>query len=415
MRCSYLNEAEYSRFQPFRKGRKAVRANPSFRFGAYILPIPACSGILRFGPWTEMTAARSLIPEIEDALQRGDAQKRGETLRRITSLFLDGSTVFNDEQVKLFDDVLLRLIAEIETKARAELSRRLAPLGNAPHNVMRRLASDDEISVAGPVLMQSPRLDAADLAQIASSKSQAHLFAISYRKDLDEAVTDLLVDRGNEDVVLNVAGNVTARFSDSGYSKLVDRAVSDGALAEAVAKRPDIPDRLFRELLVRATAVVQRRLLASARPETQAEIRHVMARVSDEVASQAQPLRNYKAAIDKVRALNSEGLLDESQLVEFARTKAYDETVAALSEVTEVPVDIVDRLMGGDRPDPVLILCKAAGYSWPTAKNVILLRLGSRGKSTPTLDAAAVNFDKLSMSTAQRVVRFWQNGQGQIQ
>lgn len=362
-----------------------------------------------------MTAARSLIPEIEDALQRGDAQKRGETLRRITTLFLDGSGVFNEEQIKLFDDVLIRLIAEIETKARAELSRRLAPLGNAPRRLMRRLAGDDEISVAGPVLMQSPRLGSADLTKIAASKSQAHLFAISYRKDLDETVTDVLVDRGNEDVVLNVAGNTTARFSDDGYSKLVERAVSDGALAEAVAKRPDIPDRLFRELLVRATAVVQRRLLASARPETQAEIRHVMARVSDEVANQSQPLRNYKAAIDKVRALNHEGLLDEAQVIEFARAKAYDETVAALSEVTEVPVDIVDRLMGGKRPDPVLILCKAAGYSWPTAKNVILLRMGSKGKAAPTLDAASVNFDKLSMSTAQRVVRFWQNGQGQIQ
>ncbi len=295
------------------------------------------------------------------------------------------------------------------------MSRRLAPLANAPHEVMRRLANDDEISVAGPVLMQSPRLEAADLAEIASSKSQAHLFAISYRKDLDAEVTDVLVNRGNEDVVLNVAGNAKARFSDHGYSMLVDRAVSDGALAETVAKRPDIPDRLFRELLVRAAAVVQQRLLASARPETQAEIHRVMVRVSDEVASQAKPLRNYKAAIDKVRALNCEGVLDETQVLEFARSKAYDETVAALSEITEVPVDIVDRLMGGERPDPILILCKAAGYSWPTAKNVILLRLGSKGKSMPTLEAASVNFNKLSMSTAQRVVRFWQNGQGQIQ
>jgi uncharacterized protein (DUF2336 family) len=361
-----------------------------------------------------MTAARSLIPEIEDVIQRGSAEKRAETLRRITTLFLEGSSYFNDEQIQLFDDVLTRLIAEIETKARAELSRRLAPVANAPHELVRRLANDDEISVAGPVLMQSPRLDSADLASIASSKGQAHLFAISYRHGLDEAVTDVLVERGNDDVVLNVAGNATARLSDTSYSKLVNRAVSDGALAEVVAKRPDIPDRLFRELLVRATAVVQQRLLAAARPETQAEIRHVMARVASEVASQASPLRNYKAAIDKVRGLSREGLLDEAQLAEFAQSNAYDETVAALSEITEVPIDVVDRLMGGERPDPILILCKAAGYSWPTAKSVILLRLGQKVKSSPSLDTASANFDKLSVSTAQRVVRFWQAGQGQI-
>jgi uncharacterized protein (DUF2336 family) len=362
-----------------------------------------------------MTAAQSLIPDIEDAIQRGSAHKRGETLHRITSLFLDGSAHFNDEQVKLFDDVLLALIADIETKARAELARRLAPLSHSPQRLMRRLAADEEISVAGPVLMHSPRLDSADLAQLAASHSQAHLFAISYRKSLDETVTDVLVARGNEDVVLNVAGNAGARFSDAGYSRLVHRAVSDGALAETVARRADIPDRLFRELLVHATALVQQRLLASARPETQAEIRRVMARVSDQVAAEAAPLRNYKAAIDTVRALGREGLLDEAQVADYARLKAFDETVAALSEVTEVPVDIVDRLMAGERPDPVLILCKAAGFSWPTAKTVILLRLATTGKSAVALESTAANFDRLSVSTAQRVVRFWQNGQGQIQ
>ena len=48
------------------------------------------------------------------------------------------------------------------------------------------------------------------------------------------------------------------------------------------------------------------------------------------------------------------------------------------------------------------------------AKSVILLRLGHKGKSSATIDVASVNFDKLSMSTAQRVVRFWQAGEGQI-
>ena len=70
-----------------------------------------------------MTAARSLIPEIEDALQRGDAQKRGETLRRITALFLDGSAYFNDEQVKLFDDVLLRALKRPSTQWEEETTR----------------------------------------------------------------------------------------------------------------------------------------------------------------------------------------------------------------------------------------------------------------------------------------------------
>ena len=64
--------------------------------------------------------------------------------------------------------------------------------------------------------------------------------------------------------------------------------------------------------------------------------------------------------------------------------------------------------MAGDRPDPILILCKAAGYGWTTARAIIMARPSAKGTSTPALDAAFANFEKLSPSTAQRVVRFWQ-------
>jgi hypothetical protein len=64
---------------------------------------------------------------------------------------------------------------------------------------------------------------------------------------------------------------------------LIERAEKDGTLAEKVGLRPDIPAPMFRELLTKATAVVHKRLLASARPDFNAEIQQVLARVSQEV------------------------------------------------------------------------------------------------------------------------------------
>ena len=92
-------------------------------------------------------------------------------LAQITALFIDGAHGFGEDVVGLFDDVLSRLIEEIETKARIELANRLAPVGNAPVKVVRRLATDNEISVAGPLLRQSPRLNEADLIGVAQTKS----------------------------------------------------------------------------------------------------------------------------------------------------------------------------------------------------------------------------------------------------
>src|SRR5262249_12410606 len=277
-----------------------------------------------------MSASPSLIPELEEVIQNGTPERRAETLKRITAFFLDGASRFNDDHVRLFDEGFSRLIAEIETKARSELSHHLAHMRNAPVDVVRSLARDDDIDVAGPVLKQSPRLADADLVDIAQTKSQAHLLAISGRPGIAEPVTDVLVRRGDQEVVRSVADNPEARISEGGFFTLVERAEKDGVLAEKVGLRPDIPPRLFRDLLLKATEVVQQRLLASAKPETQAEIRRVLAKVSNEVGARAAP-RDYAAAKRTVEALRQEGKLNESALVDFAKQARCEETVASLS------------------------------------------------------------------------------------
>jgi uncharacterized protein (DUF2336 family) len=357
-----------------------------------------------------MVAAAALIPELEDAVQGGTPERRSNIARQITTLFLDSSRQFNEAQIQLFDDVLVRLVNEIEDRARAELSRRLAPVVNAPREVLRRLANDDDIAISGPVLSQSPRLEEADLVEIAKSKGQSHLIAISGRSHIHETLTDILIARGDRDVVRLIAGNPGARLSDSGYSSLVRRAERDGNLAETVIQRADMTDELFRELLTRATEVVQQRLLAVAKPETQAEIRRVLADVSSAVGESARPARDFSEAQAQAERLRIGGTLGESELSRLAAAGRYEDVVAVLASVSSVPIDVVDKLMSGDRPDPVLILCKAAGFEWQTAKALILLRPAVNGKSSSALDHAAGNFERLSASTAQRVVRFWQNG-----
>jgi uncharacterized protein (DUF2336 family) len=354
-----------------------------------------------------MSASASLIPELEDVIQHGSYAKRAETVRRIANLFIESAPSFSEDHIGLFDDVLCRLVYEIEAKARAEMSRTLAPVANAPAELMRHLALDDDIAVAGPVLTQSSRLQENDLVMIAKTKGQAHLFAISGRDGIGEAITDVLVKRGDSDVVRSVAENQSARLSDDSFFALVERSEGDNVLAEKVGSRSDIPPHLFRDLLVRATAVVQQRLLAAAKPDTQNEIRRVLDKVAKEFGQQA-PTRDYAEALRTIVEMQQAGRLGEPELVEFAHEKKYEETIATLSVLCGVPIEAADRLMSGDRPDPVLILCKAAGYGWPTARAIIMSRPSAKGTSSSSLDAAFANFERLSAATAQRVVRFWQ-------
>jgi uncharacterized protein (DUF2336 family) len=358
-----------------------------------------------------MTARTSLIVDLDDALQRGSAERRAETLRRITDLFLGSADRFTSEQVALFDDVMGRLIDRIETRALAELSRRLGPVANAPEQVIGRLARNDAIAVAGPVLAQSPRLGEADLVDIARSKSQAHLLAIARRRALGEAVTAVLVRRGNPYVKRNVAANPAAVFSPAARGELIASARADGTLAERMVRRSDIPPAQFGALLTQATAEVRARLIAAAPPERHAEIRQVLDQVSGEIAADAGKPRDYAAAIHQLRLEYPDGRPGERELAQFAAARDFDRTVAALSLLAAVPAEVVEQLLTGGRLEPALILCKAVRFKWPTARAVLASRPGPRA-SAQALTEACDDFNRLSPASAQQMLRYWQRRGG---
>lgn len=356
-----------------------------------------------------MQAQASLIRELEDSIRDGDHSQRVTALRRVTDLFVHRAEQYDAEQIELFDSVIGRLAAEIEKTALAELAGRLAPIPNAPTQTVRRLAGDDHISVAGPVLEQSARLSEEDLLGLARSKSQAHLLAISGRERLGEAVTDVLIQRGNAEVAHKVVTNSGARFSDVGFADLVARAGDDEALAEGIGKRIDIPPHLFRKLVAEATERVRMRLLSTVDPEMKVAVQDVLSEISQKVGANSElASRSYSAARSYVKMLAQSQKLGTRELTGLAKEGRFEETVAALSELAQVPVDIVDRVMHGDGNDPVLVLCRAKGFEWATVRPILLVRRNCRPLSAKDLEQACQDYSALSPSTAERVLRFWQ-------
>jgi uncharacterized protein (DUF2336 family) len=347
-----------------------------------------------------------LIDELDNAVTCGSPARRAEILARITDVFASGSSSYTTNQIELFDDVFVRIAAVIELSARAALAKRLAAMPRVPSTISKLLAGDDEIAVAGPVLERSNQLDTATLVATARSKSQKHLLAISRRGSLVEAVTDVLVERGDKPVVLSTASNPTARFSDNGYTALVKRSADDEQLATCVALRPDIPrDHLLR-LLVRASHAVQRKLEA-AHPAMADMIQMAVAQAATMILDGAgTSSRNYASARARVEALLYDGRLGEKDVAAFAATNKFEETVAALAALCALPLDAVDRAMAQDRPDALLVMCKAIGMSWPTIKSVLRMRAGARGISPGELEQCQATFSHLKPGTARQVIEF---------
>jgi hypothetical protein len=235
----------------------------------------------------------SIIAELEEAVRSGSSAKRISTLRQVTDLFLHDAQRLSEDQVKVFDDVLCHLVARVETRVKSELSARLASVENAPSGVIERLASDDQIEVAGTVLAGSSRLTTSTLVEIAKTKGQDHLLAISGRADLPEAVTDVIVDRGERRVIRNLAGNASARFSDTGYQGMVAHAESDDELTELLGVRIDLPIKFLRDLLQRATEAVRARLASIAPADLQEEIKRVLKTIATVARGESPPMRDF--------------------------------------------------------------------------------------------------------------------------
>jgi uncharacterized protein (DUF2336 family) len=355
-----------------------------------------------------MPAHSRLIADLEGAINSGSNDRRVETLRRVTDLFLVDAERMSDAQIELFDDVLCHLIKKIEIKAVAELSARLTPVENAPIEAIRMLARDDEIAVAGPVLAQSVRLTTDDLVEIVQTKGQAHLLAISGRDQVEEVVTDQLLTRDDTAVTHKLAENPGARFSETGFTTLVERAETDEILTKSVGSRLDLPERVLRELLSKATETVRRELLSNAPHEAKGEIERVLAGISERVSREVAATRDFTRAQQLALSMQSRGALTEAAIVQFATTQRYEEVVAALSASCGAPLQLIAALMKSPRNVGLLVPCRAAGFEWPTVMAVLKCRSAHLLVADDDLARAEGDYSILSKPSAQRTLRFWQ-------
>jgi uncharacterized protein (DUF2336 family) len=353
-----------------------------------------------------MLSAPNLIDELEATLRHGTGAQRAEILQRVTQLFLVHAESYSGEQVALFDEVMERLVERIEQQARVRLSTQLAPVRNAPANVVQRLARDDDIEVSRPVIQQSAILSDDFLVELARSKSQLHLEAIASRAQIAEKVTDVLVERGNAAVTRTIAGNAGARFSRQAIMQVADRAGDDATLAGLIVNRADVPPDVFGHLLSRATEVVRQRLLKDAAPELRAKINHTLATIASQVAKAAPRNQPPGSGHSVATLLHHDSARLKAQVAEFARTGRQPQTIEALAALSKLPVEAVRSLLRAEAEDGVLILCKAVGMAWPDVKHVLAAMTGSASDDARRNKVAFDKFYNLSEDTAQRVIRF---------
>ncbi|MGO9356898.1 MAG: DUF2336 domain-containing protein [Xanthobacteraceae bacterium] len=354
-----------------------------------------------------MPESRSFLRELDDAVSRGSAESRLRALWHATDLLITGR--YTEDQIWIFGEVIGRLAEEIEVAARAKLAVRLARTDNAPFSVVYKLAFDDSIDVAGPILRQSERLGTRALVANAETKGQQHLLAISKRKSIDGAVTDVLVTRGNREVVKSVAANDGACFSEFGFLQLLKRSEGDAILTEHVGLRADIPRHVFQQLIAKASDDVKRKL-ASERREMAVELQDLVTDVTGVLHSKFGPAsKSYFAAKRTVSEQHRHGDLNENCIFEYASSRRLEEVTVGLSLLCSLPTDVVERALLDKNKEIIMVLAKARDFSWETTMSLLFLGAPDHRIAAQDLDVMRNEFSVLKVETSQKVLEIYQS------
>jgi uncharacterized protein (DUF2336 family) len=344
----------------------------------------------------------SFLEGLDRAIAEGAPGSRERALWYATDLLMVGR--YTDDEIWVFGEVIGRLAAEIEVAARAKLAARLSRIDHAPGKLINSLASDDSINVAGPVLRYSERVDVRTLIESARTKDQQHLLAISLRRWLPESVTDVLVTRGNREVVQSVTNNDGARFSEASFLKLIKRSGDDRILAEQLGLRGDIPRHLFQQLIAKASDETRKKL-ERERPDMILAVDATVAEVTASLHSKFGPASpRYFAAKKAVSAKHRLGELQESAICDYARSHQVEETIVGLAILCSLPSDMVERALTDKSRQFLLILARAADFSWDTTMSLLFLGAADFRISSHELDELKDQFGRLHVSSSREVL-----------
>jgi uncharacterized protein (DUF2336 family) len=351
-----------------------------------------------------MNLSKSFLQQLDEAVQQGSAESRENALWFATDMLIIGR--YSEDEIWVFGEVIGRLADAIEVAARARLARQVARTTCAPANIVRKLAFDDSIDVAGPVLEDSERLDPATLVGAIRTKSQQHQLAISKRKSIPTEVTDELVTRGDHEVITSVASNKGACFSDFGFLHMIKRSGNDSILAETLGLRKDIPRPMFQQLIAKASVDVRHKL-ERERPDLAVQIHTSITEVAGALHSKFGPATNrYFVAKRMVTARHQVGQLNEGSILEYARDHKIEEATVGLSLLCSLPVNVVERALA-DR-EMTLILAKARDFKWETTMSLLFLGAKDHRIRERDLDHLKEEFTCLGSRTSQDVLDFYQ-------
>lgn len=354
-----------------------------------------------------MQPAITRFSRLVDLAKETSSEMRRELLREVTDVFLGAASECSDTEKSHFGDIIGKVSTGMGVAVRKQIAMRLADNPDAPHALIKQFAEDDE-AVALEVLLKSPVLQDSDLIAIAGSKEQQKLSSIAQRKLIPEAVSEAIVEHGDDNVVGALVSNRGAKVSRETFSRVVERSETSTVLQAPLVDRDDLPVDMLNEMFTFVKSDLREKVqqkISSVPPDILEQA--LKAAQSEVMADLMQWKDADRKAMVFVAEMAKQKCLNEALLAQLVREHKSVELVHALARLAEIDVKTMRRIYNARNIEGLAIICKSIRFERGTFSTIAMATLEYAGNASASICQILSIYEQVTSEAAQRVMRFW--------
>jgi len=339
-----------------------------------------------------------------------DATPRGRyALANAVSNFFEHDDL-NSMERHLVIEIMMKLINRTEIDLREALAERLSVLENVPAEVIIFLAND-VISVARPILEQSPVLNDADLVYIISSKSAEYWQSIARRERLNPLVVRRLVDTGDTGTAASLADNAHIVLHRNTLGRLIKASLTQESMHASLLRRPEIDAELAGELYACVSKALRREITQRFNLSP-AVIEVALDNLVAELCQETNGVRKVTSEMATLaRRLRERGEITPVQMIKTLRRGQMSFFIALFAEQLGLAHQFVMMLMKKDAGKSFGVACRSVGMMKSEFASIYLLsstlRSGEKAVDQKELAEALKHYDTIKDTDVQRIRKEW--------
>jgi hypothetical protein len=371
-------------------------------------------------------------PAIEQLIQNGSGNRYLDVLNAIGVLHQRCTAIAGDALDAEFDAVIAQFATELDSATAQSLcphaeanrfpqfnaalvenaghrSKDIAPASQAPD-----IAGDAVAKVDRRALARDPIADQNNPITLARRASQDELLQIAALPNLPEALSNVLISRGNREVLERVLRNPSAVIARSSLTTLAELAPSDRLIKNALSERFDMPEAIVDRVLPFLPKMQKARLLLCGLPFDETHCSQSLRDADEEAnmaASSGQPLVTMTTCFQMLDQ-------DQGKISEIVALMAKETRIAELAAVAAYRLDISPtaafNALSGRLDHAAVIILRALDCDMAAVDQAMQMRRRLGCREARETRSAQLMAQRYSLTAARELAKAFDDVAGQL-